>query len=486
MRKYWNNPTGWFIVAGISLGYLFFPFIVDDVFIHFRYAENLAAGLGAVFNPGERVEGYSSPLWVLLLSALSRLPGDLYVPAKILSFLCYLLTGIVLIRMSTRLGHSPWVSAVVYLSSLSLVSWGVSGMETSLQALLYLLTFWSIIGPKPGQFRVFLLFTLLLATRPESPLIVAVFFTWLVINRHLNARIVSACAVTALLLLVCRYAYYTDWLPNTYYAKNFQTWSRWHITIMNYMKTYFQSSGLLYLVVSFFAWYCLDRKKAMIIYSFSGAQLFFCIYTGGDWMPEWRFFVPVIPVFAFMSSAVLSQFLTGPGRPVKWAALLLITTHILLNIISTAYPAPPQRRFSQDRNSLELAIYFWNPNYLKVTNWLKSKKPYPQSLATGEAGFFCYYTQTYCLDLHGLADRTIGKSREFPNTVIGKKLPIGEEGFIHSHLGKYILGKQPEYFILSPAETGGPRQFLLDSHYVKIKEFGNFQIFSANQPSQNP
>src|SRR5437899_3915697 len=43
-------------------------FGIDDAFINFRYAANLAAGLGPVFNPGERVEGYTAPAWVLLLA----------------------------------------------------------------------------------------------------------------------------------------------------------------------------------------------------------------------------------------------------------------------------------------------------------------------------------------------------------------------------------------------------------------------------------
>jgi hypothetical protein len=37
----------------------------DDAYISFRYAENLANGLGLVFNRGERVEGYSNFLWTV-------------------------------------------------------------------------------------------------------------------------------------------------------------------------------------------------------------------------------------------------------------------------------------------------------------------------------------------------------------------------------------------------------------------------------------
>ena len=49
-----------------SLHALIFRFVIDDAFISFRYAQNLNDGHGLVFNPGERVEGYSNLLWVLL------------------------------------------------------------------------------------------------------------------------------------------------------------------------------------------------------------------------------------------------------------------------------------------------------------------------------------------------------------------------------------------------------------------------------------
>ena len=42
--------------------------IFDDAFISFRYARNLLDGHGLVWNPGERVEGYTNFLWTILLA----------------------------------------------------------------------------------------------------------------------------------------------------------------------------------------------------------------------------------------------------------------------------------------------------------------------------------------------------------------------------------------------------------------------------------
>ena len=72
------------LVAGLAIGarlwFMAFTGITyEDSLISLRYAQNFASGLGLVYNPGERVFGATTPLYVLLLSALSalRLPDPL-------------------------------------------------------------------------------------------------------------------------------------------------------------------------------------------------------------------------------------------------------------------------------------------------------------------------------------------------------------------------------------------------------------------------
>src|SRR5690242_18166607 len=43
--------------------------VFDDAFISFRYVRNLLDGHGLVWNVGERVEGYTNFLWVMLVAA---------------------------------------------------------------------------------------------------------------------------------------------------------------------------------------------------------------------------------------------------------------------------------------------------------------------------------------------------------------------------------------------------------------------------------
>ena len=69
-------------LAGHALHY---DYVVDDAFISFRYAQNFLQGHGLVYNPGERVEGYTNFLWVLLV-ALGMVAGaDPAPPARFLT-----------------------------------------------------------------------------------------------------------------------------------------------------------------------------------------------------------------------------------------------------------------------------------------------------------------------------------------------------------------------------------------------------------------
>ena len=43
---------------------------IDDSFITYRYARNILAGDGFVYNPGEAVMGTTTPLYTLLMVAL--------------------------------------------------------------------------------------------------------------------------------------------------------------------------------------------------------------------------------------------------------------------------------------------------------------------------------------------------------------------------------------------------------------------------------
>ena len=66
-----NSLIYGFLIA-LSLAFIIIclnnKFIQDDAYISFRYVQNFVDGNGLVFNIGEKVEGYTNLLWVLILS----------------------------------------------------------------------------------------------------------------------------------------------------------------------------------------------------------------------------------------------------------------------------------------------------------------------------------------------------------------------------------------------------------------------------------
>ena len=113
-------------------------FIYDDAFITFRYAENIAAGHGFVYNVGERVLGVTTPLFTLLLAALAWLRLPVIGSAVTISLICSGVTAILVYRMAQSLGFGKFscVPVTMYILFPRLIVTDTAGMETAFFTLL--------------------------------------------------------------------------------------------------------------------------------------------------------------------------------------------------------------------------------------------------------------------------------------------------------------------------------------------------------------
>jgi hypothetical protein len=92
------------------------PRLSDDAYISFRYAANLASSSGLVFNVGHRVEGFSNPLWTLLLAGAYRLHLSLPATSWVLGLVFLAATVWLMVRLAARTGlgmafASRWAGA---------------------------------------------------------------------------------------------------------------------------------------------------------------------------------------------------------------------------------------------------------------------------------------------------------------------------------------------------------------------------------------
>ena len=117
--------------------------LVDDSYITFRYARNIVNGNGFVYNEGERVLGTTTPLYTLLLAAISILKGTSDFP--ILAIGTNALAGaisVILLYFLTRLLIGHWLpatgAALVWAVAPYSVTFAIGGMETDVTIALLL------------------------------------------------------------------------------------------------------------------------------------------------------------------------------------------------------------------------------------------------------------------------------------------------------------------------------------------------------------
>ncbi len=120
------------VTVALVLGIALHPLAVDDAFITYRYAHNLATGQGFTYNTGQPVLSTTAPLWALILAAGALLWPDIPSLANTLSAVA-LGTGAVLLYLLGRREGSPWAGALAALFFvLYPLLWLSLGLETAL------------------------------------------------------------------------------------------------------------------------------------------------------------------------------------------------------------------------------------------------------------------------------------------------------------------------------------------------------------------
>ena len=113
--------------------------VTDDAFINFRVVDQLLAGNGPVFNAGERVEAYTSPLWLAILAAIHGILG--FVSLEWLTVVLGLLLSVAGVAMATaaaallahpRRGLLIPAGALVFVALPPTWDYATSGLENGL------------------------------------------------------------------------------------------------------------------------------------------------------------------------------------------------------------------------------------------------------------------------------------------------------------------------------------------------------------------
>ena len=465
-----NNKKLFLLTSVITVLISFFysfrlRWLGDDIFIGFRYIQNFLNGHGLVYNIGERVEGYTDFLWIMLISFFSWLKMDPQLTVQAFGILSSIGTIIIFSIISYKITYPrnifiiPFVPLALALNY-DFNVWATSGLETSffcflLSAAFYIFFFSSISQNRKYIFTGLFL-CLALLTRPEAILIVALANALLLIqllrSKMRFSKLFSilfnfnlAIIIIYIPYFIWRYNYYGFIFPNTYYVKLGYE-SRFENGLY-YIWLYFLIHFVSFLIFILLPVFCLrmlkfykstvensklrtyDNEVIVSLLFIFVYLLFFVAKVGGDFMFA-RFIIPVVPFIYLIIYYFILKIVNERKLNVVFVILLL------LSFLETSVRFKFFEKYDENKNPKvtlnhgiadERDVY---TNYAPIENEVKLGKALHRAfngidakllIAGGQACFGYYADFPYCQEMHGLTDTFIAHS------VIKNRGRIGHE-----------------------------------------------------------
>jgi hypothetical protein len=410
--------------------------LFDDAMISMRYGRNLAHGYGLVWNPGgERIEGYTNPLWVLYMAVVHLLPlppskTSLIVQATAAALL---VANLVLVRRIALLvsnGSESVAFGGVVLTAcyLPLNNWSLQGMEVSLLLPVVSLSVWLALRTlADGKFRALPHVILGVSTliRPDMAVPLVALMGFLAIadagNRRRHLAWGSAALVLfALLQTGLRIWYFGDILPNTYYLKmtGYPTLLRisrgafvlaafvWKFNVLLFALPFVTLSG--------------QGRGARLLLFMLLVQLTYSVYVGGDAWEYWggsnRYISIAMPgFFVALSWSLLALARAFP--PLAGSASATVSNRAPAAFLLLLFVSAVSVNSIYGPTALEEALLIHPPlhtgpgdeNHAEVEEALALRQITTDeaTITVARAGTIPYFADRPSLDLLGKNDRVI-------------------------------------------------------------------------------
>jgi tetratricopeptide (TPR) repeat protein len=401
-------------------------FTEDDAYIVARYARSLAQGQGLVYNMSEREWGCTTTLLPALQAPLYLAGVAPVVTAKLIGALAACASIVVTILMTRR--HAPLaatgLAALPVAAFGPLALWAVGGLETAIFAGLVVtaLAFALDERNREADARVPASVVFLIAAtlaRPDAPLYApaVMLARWRAHEFRRAIRWAALFGAGLVILWSLHAAYYGALLPNPLQAKVLGAADRLR-TGFEYAREFMTAtSGLIGLaLLGALASLALgpeERRHATLAVSIALlSALAYAVWTGGDWMPEHRFFAPVVlfaaPLWVWGLAAITGRW--QRHRMVIWSA------GVCCILIMAASEFGQSRGWMLRLRVLRTA----NDTFLRLGEDIRGGDG-TLLYAIADIGGFGWSSDAKILDLGGLADRYIARASH--GTVGPKVLP---------------------------------------------------------------
>lgn len=430
----------------------FTPFKVDDAYISYVYARNLATGHGLTYN-GITVEGYSNPLWTVLLSPFISFGVDPLIVARAFSIISGAIALLLVFKLCALLIDKPgYLLPFIATANAAVLSpfaaWSMGGLETVFLSLLLVLLIYNEWDEGPADKWTSPLILLAIAlTRPEGLML---FPIWLLyrLSRTDKRKQTALEAVVFLvpfsLFLLWRWMTYGYLLPNTAYLKLGPTLEDsveagiWLFRFLG-LRPAFAFLLVIGIAVSLIRKSIAKHSLVFILGIISGFVAF-VIFSGRDWMPHHRYIAPVAPLMALFIAVALDAIGKIKFR-MGMAVIAVIAIGAEVLLANTIYK-PVSDDFGRFTDGL-----------IEAGKWINQNTSLSATIAVVDAGAIAYYAERATVDILGLNDVHIAHSSTKSDS-------------------DYVLAYQPEVIQLHaeytqtgellPTPRGIPTQEILD------------------------
>jgi arabinofuranosyltransferase len=332
---------GFVLLAWIALVIVRNAWLSDDAYITFRSVDNFVMGRGMTWNPGQRVQSFTHPLWFFVVSAAYASTHEIYYTAIALSVVVAV-SGTWLASRYLSVGIWSTLPALVALGfSRAFVDYSTSGLENAFSHMLLIAWMLCLVSARLGTSRPWfdLLTGALLLNRLDLGLLVAPTWLWVMWQRQRagwalpKLAVYAACLAGPLLIWFAFATFYFGFpLPNTAYAKlgaRLDPVTRLVQGAM-YGMVLLASDPVSALLIAF-GLFCAWRGEhgwlralglGMVLY------LMYIVWIGGDFMAGRFFSVLTVTACAIVLRTRLER-VTG------------IVAAVVLGLAGMAAPAPP-------------------------------------------------------------------------------------------------------------------------------------------------
>ena len=449
----------------------YWPYLSDDSLISLRYAVRLATGHGLTWTDGERVEGYTNLLWVLLNTPATWLGVDPILSARVLGIAG--VSGAV-----AAIGWSPstgkWsVARIVAGGGLLVASapaavWAIGGLEPGMMIGVMGIAIVALqrlvcaeYSRNTARVAAFALAAIALL-RADGALAVAVLLGATIIvgfpDRKRFAtgfRLALPVGIAVAGQLAFRLVYYGEWWPNSAFVKVAFTMDRFRLGV-DYVKAAADGGKVVLALACLGTALALERRprgRLLLPWLLGVTWVSYITVLGADIFPAHRRLLPVLLALCLLIADGAEVLHVLVQDRIFVAALSLVPLGIWHVRIQNADPASDHAHKDS-----------WEFDGLAIGELLKTafgnKRPL---FAMDAAGALAYASELPALDLLGLNDRHIGHHR---TGAFGHGAPGHELGD-----GRYVFERQPD--LVTFACGGGIHQaaFISGHELVAIPEF---------------